>query len=110
MSVITAIIDTNLSPAPIQPFSQRVELFDPPVRTESNPFSDAFAAAMNMVGDTNAMIAEMEQLQLDFATGRLDDILALQMATDRANNALNFTSQVTNRIIEAYREIMRMQI
>jgi flagellar hook-basal body complex protein FliE len=110
MSAITALVNTNLSPAEIQPFAPRLELFEQPPVRDSNPFSDAFSAAMSMIGDTNTIIAEFEQAQLDFATGRLDDILAVQMAQDRANNALNFTSQVTNRIIEAYREIMRMQI
>jgi flagellar hook-basal body complex protein FliE len=32
------------------------------------------------------------------------------MAQDRAYSSLNFTVQVTNKIIESYREIIRMQI
>ena len=75
-----------------------------------NPFSAFFGAAVDMVRATNQHQLEAEQLQLDFATGRIDDILAVQLAQDRAFTSLNFTVQVTNRIIESYREIMRMQI
>jgi len=110
MSAITAMIDTTPAMAVVQPFPPDLQVLRRSPDEVENPFSSFFNAALNMVNDTNTMIAEAEQLQLDFATGRLDDILAVQMAMDRAGNALNFTAQVTNRIIESYREIMRMQI
>ena len=108
--MITAAINTTLQPIPVQPFSQQLERIITPERDEQSPFSAFFNAALNVLNDTNAMQTEMYQAQLDFATGRLDDILAVQLAIDRASNALNFTTQVTNRIIESYREIMRMQL
>jgi len=111
MSPITALIDTNLTAAPIQPFPSQLQALRQPEENEQvSPFSSFFNAALGMVNDTNEMQHNMYQMQLDLATGRLDDILAVQMAMDRASNSLNFTSQVTNRIIESYREIMRMQI
>jgi len=75
-----------------------------------NPFSAFFGAATDMLRASNEHQLHAERLQLDFATGRIDDILAVQLAQDRASTSLNFTVQVTNRIIESYREIMRMQI
>ena len=110
MSAITAIIDTSPEMAAIQPFAPNLQLIRPPEAETENPFSAFFNAALSVVNDTNTMVAHAEHMQLDFATGRIDDILAVQMSMDRAQNALNFTSQITNRIIESYREIMRMQI
>jgi len=112
MSPITSLLDTSLIAAPIQPFPSRLTVLQNPAADESefNPFAAMFNAAMDVLDDTNRMVANAQQYQLDFATGRVDDILAVQMAMDRANNAINFTSQITNRVIEAYREIMRMQI
>ena len=109
--MITALVDSIPRAAEIQPFSENLQLLNR-LQNENveNPFSAFFTAALSVVDDTNSMVATAEQMQLDFATGRIDDILAVQMAMDRASNALNFTSQVTNRIIESYREIMRMQI
>ena len=109
MSLITAALRTDLQPIEIRPFSMELERILTPEPTQS-PFSAFFNAALNMLGDTNRMATEAEQAQLDFATGRLDDILAVQMAMDRMSNSLNFTTQVTNRVIESYREIMRMQL
>lgn len=110
MSAITVLIDSTPAPVAIQPFAPRLQLIKPPADEAENPFSFFFNAALNVIDDTNSMISHSEQMQRDFATGRIDDILAVQMAMDRASNALNFTSQITNRVIESYREIMRMQI
>lgn len=111
MSVITALVDTNLVAAPLQAFPSRLEQRNTPEVTEpDNPFSMFFNSALNMVEDANMHQAHANQMQLDFATGRLDDILAVQTSMSRASDSLTFTTQVTNRIIEAYREIMRMQI
>ena len=108
--IANPIAELMMAP-PIQP----VSVINPPqningINEASSPFSSFFDAAMNVVRDTNVMQLEADQLQMDFATGRIDDILAVQLSQDRAMNALNFTVQITNRVIEAYREIMRMQI
>ena len=110
MPPITSLVDTTVSAIPIQPFSDQLQLTSHPAAEPSSPFSAFFDAAIGMINDTNQMQLDARQLQFDFATGRLDDILAVQMGMDRASNALTFTTQVTNRIIEAYREIMRTQI
>jgi len=107
---ITAIIDTTIAPSQLQAFSEPLQLMPQQTEETRNPFSAFFDAAMGMMHDTNRMQLETRQLQFDFATGRMDDILAVQMSMDRASNALQFTTQITNRIIESYREIMRMQI
>ena len=102
-------IDTQLTPSSIRPFTPNEEV----VAASGSPasvFSTFFDAAMGVVNDTNFMQLEADQLQLDLATGRIDDILAVQLAQDRAFTALNFTVQITNRVIESYREIMRMQM
>jgi len=110
MLPVTALIDTTPAPALIQPFAPNLEMIRLPAEETVTPFSSFFNAALGTINDTNSMVASMEQMHLDFATGRIDDILAVQMAVDRAQNAVNFTSQITTRIIESYREIMRMQI
>ena len=108
--MITSVLSTNVVAAPILPFAESLERLREPVSDPQSPFSAFFNAAMGMVQDANRIATQAEQMQIDFATGRLDDILAVQMAMDRASNALTFTTQITNRVIEAYREIMRMQI
>ena len=73
-------------------------------------FDQFLQAAMDVVNETNHLIIESDVEQVLFATGQTNDMLAVVMAQERAGGALNFTVQITNRIIEAYREIMRMQV
>ncbi|MCL2874008.1 MAG: flagellar hook-basal body complex protein FliE [Defluviitaleaceae bacterium] len=81
-----------------------------PVAENGNTFEMFYNAAINLINEVNEHQRSSYQLQLDFATGRTDDVLAVMMAQEKAHASLNFTVQVTSRIVEAYREIMRMQI
>lgn len=73
-------------------------------------FDQFLNAAMDVVNETNMRLIESDIAQVNFATGQCNDMLNVVLAQDRAGSALNFTVQVSNRIIEAYREIMRMQV
>lgn len=73
-------------------------------------FDSFFNAAMDLITETNDYQLAADQAQTDFATGKSDDILSVLLAQEKAYTSLNFTVQVTNKIIESYREIMRMQI
>ena len=75
-----------------------------------NTFESFYTAAVDILNATNGFQLRAEQLQTDLATGKTDDILMVLLAQDRAHSSLNFTVQVTNKIIESYREIMRMQM
>ncbi|MCL2351489.1 MAG: flagellar hook-basal body complex protein FliE [Firmicutes bacterium] len=76
----------------------------------ANAFGDFLDAALGAINRTNARLSEAGQAQLDLASGRTDDILSVLMAQEKAYTSLNLTVQVTNRVIDAYREIMRMQL
>ena len=80
------------------------------IREEERVFDQFLRAAMDVVNQTNERIIESDVEQMRFATGQSNDMLTVILAQERAGSALNFTVQITNRIIEAYREIMRMQI
>ena len=73
-------------------------------------FDQFLRAAMDVVNQTNERIIESDIEQVRFATGQSNDMLTVILAQERAGSALNFTVQITNRVIEAYREIMRMQV
>ena len=78
--------------------------------TSKSSFEGFFDAAVKLFDDTSRLQLIDEQLQLDYAAGRTDDLVAVVMAQQKAYSALNFTVQVTNKIIEAYREIMRISV
>ncbi len=79
-------------------------------KSSGEGFTSFFDASVNMLNQTNDYQTEAKQLQLDFASGKTDDILAVTLAQEKAMTALNFTVQVTNKFLDAYNEIMRIQL
>ncbi len=71
------------------------------------PFSDYLNQALN---NTNNLLQTSERLSNDFAAGLTDNIHEVSIASQKAEVALQFTMQVRNKILDAYTEIMRMQI
>jgi len=88
--------------------------FRPQIERHGSDAKDAFGAlfnaALGVVNETNSLQKNADALQLDLAAGRTDDILSVLLAQEKAYSSLNFTVQVTNKVIEGYREIMRMQL
>ena len=74
------------------------------------PFESLLQAYLSMVNNAGLMESHAQNLQIDYALGKHDDMLSVILAQEMAFTSLHFTVQVTNRVIEAYREIMRMQI
>lgn len=64
----------------------------------------------NKLGDLNAKQAESGQLMTDLATGKTDDIAQSMMRMQEASIELKMATQVRNKVIDAYQEILRMQI
>ncbi len=73
----------------------------------SMPFSDCLKQALN---NTNDLLIESDRLADDFAAGRTDNIHQVTLAAEKADIALQFTMQIRSKILDAYSEIMRMQI
>lgn len=80
------------------------------IDSKSDVFSDIYNAAINMLDETNKYQLDVEKVQQDFASGKNDDMLTVMMAQEKAYTSLNFTMQVTNKIMESYKEIMRLQL
>ena len=70
-------------------------------------FGDFLMEALNQ---TNQLQLESEKVSEDFAAGRIDDIHQVMIVAEKADIALQFTMQIRNKILDAYNEIMRMQI
>ncbi|NLH96663.1 MAG: flagellar hook-basal body complex protein FliE [Clostridiaceae bacterium] len=71
------------------------------------PFADYLKLALYR---TNDLLLEVDRLADDFAAGRTDNIHQVMLAGEKANIALQFTLQIRNKLLDAYNEIMRMQI
>ena len=78
--------------------------------SKTDYFGKFFNEAIELIEKTNTMQIDADQKQIDFITGKSDDMIGLVMAESRASSAIQFTSQITNKILNAYQEIMRIPI
>lgn len=82
-------------------------------RTESTSsgqgpsFADTLKEAVNNV---NQLQVESDRKAQELATGKTDDVASVMMAAEKADIALRAMVQVRNKIIDAYQEIMKMQV
>jgi flagellar hook-basal body complex protein FliE len=60
--------------------------------------------------EVNRLEKQADNLTKKLAAGEDVDIHDVMIATEKANIALQLTIQVRNKAVEAYNEIMRMQI
>lgn len=74
---------------------------------KNDTFSNLLSNAINQV---NEMQLEGEEYKKLLTIGELDNLHDLTIATEKANTALQVVMSVRNKVVEAYREIMRIQI
>lgn len=73
-------------------------------------FENVLSAAMNMVNETNDLQNSAESAQMQFVLGMADNPHDMQIAASKALSAVQYTQAVKDKMLEAYREIMNMQI
>lgn len=59
---------------------------------------------------SNVLRQESDQITNDILMGKSDNLHAMMIAGEKADVALQLTMQIRNKILDAYNEIMRMQI
>jgi flagellar hook-basal body complex protein FliE len=60
--------------------------------------------------DLNAQQVDAGKASEDMATGRVDDVAQTMLRIEQANVSLQMATQVRNKVIEAYQEVLRMQM
>jgi len=73
----------------------------------SQQFGSFLNNAMNSLSDQEAQV---DQLNTQMVAGNLPDVSQLMIASQKAELGLDLTLQVRNKVIEAYQEIMRIQM
>lgn len=79
-------------------------------RESAGEFGNFFEKAIENLNTTNAYLSDAENEKLRWALGETDNTNELGIALQKASTALQYTVAVRDKFIEAYREIMQMQI
>lgn len=73
-------------------------------------FDNVLQSVMNIVNETDTMINSAEEESIKYALGYSDNTHDLQIAQQKANLALQYTVAVRDKFLDAYKEIMNIQI
>ncbi|MBP5593830.1 flagellar hook-basal body complex protein FliE [Pseudobutyrivibrio sp.] len=73
-------------------------------------FQSMLDSVMALLEDTNSAIKTANREQVAFALGETDNTHDLMIAEQKANIALQYTVAVRDKVLEAYQQIMQMQV
>lgn len=85
---------------------KQIRPVDPSTR-DDGPFSNAVNRAVKVVDAEQKNAADVAAR---FAAGDEESLVRALVTTESANLSLRFALQVRNKVVEAYKEVMRMQI
>ncbi|MBD5550761.1 MAG: flagellar hook-basal body complex protein FliE [Lachnospiraceae bacterium] len=77
---------------------------------ETGGFGSLLDTAIKNFNLTNSYISDKEDMELKWAMGEVDNPHDLTIALSKASQALNYTVAIRDRLLDAYKEIMQMQI
>lgn len=73
-------------------------------------FDNLLNSAINMYKEADGLQNAAEESEINFALGYASSTHELAAAQQKANIALQYTVKVTNKALEAYKELMNMQV
>lgn len=73
-------------------------------------FGSLLETAMDNLSVTNGYLSDMEDEEIKWALGESKNTHDLTIAIQKASTALQYTVAIRDKVLEAYKEIMQMQI
>ena len=102
---------SSLAPNLINLLSNEAIKFDSDKLSEQaqsdGSFADILTQALNTASETDT-VDKISSLEL--LAGQNDDLTGLMLDIQKAELSLNLALQIRNKVIDAYNEIMRMQV
>lgn len=73
-------------------------------------FNDLLTTAMDNINTTNSYLSDAENEEIKWALGETENTHDLTIALQKASTALQYTVAIRDKLLDAYKEIMQMQI
>ncbi len=77
---------------------------------DGNMFSAILGTAIDNIKATNSYLSDAENEEIRFALGETDNTHDLSIALSKASTALQYTVAIRDRLMDAYKELMQIQI
>lgn len=78
--------------------------------TGSESFTEALQAAKDLVEMNKVAAQDVENKTMDFMMGKNDNIVDLMVAQEKSGILLQYSLQVRNGLLSAYKEIINLSI
>lgn len=79
-------------------------------KTTGTLFESFLNTAIDNIRTTNGYLSDAEDEKIKFAMGETENTHDLMIAMQKASTALQYTVTIRDKLLEAYKEIMQMQI
>lgn len=79
-------------------------------QVEGTMFDAFLSSAIDTLKTTNSYLSDSENEKIRFALGETENAHDLTIAMQKASDALQYTTLVRDKLLEAYNQIMQMQI
>ncbi len=109
LSMINGISSLNLNKVE-ESGSLTGSLYEKAQKADGTVFESFLNTAINNISTTNAYLSNAENEEIRFALGETENTHDLTIALQKASTALQYTVAVRDKLLEAYKEIMQMQI
>ncbi len=92
---------------PVQNGNKVDQKFDKVEKQNGAGFKETFGNFVNEVNDLQMKSAESVE---NFATGKVENVHEVMIAMSKAEVSFKFMMETRNKLIDAYKEIIRMQV
>lgn len=79
-------------------------------KTDGTLFDAFLNTAIDNIKTTNSYLSDAEDEEIKFALGETENTHDLTIALQKASTALQYTVAIRDKLLDAYKEIMQMQI
>ena len=79
-------------------------------KTTGTLFDSFLNTAIDNIKTTNGYLSDAEDEELKFALGETENTHDLIIALQKASTALQYTVSIRDKLLDAYKELMQMQI
>lgn len=77
---------------------------------DGNMFEALLNTAIGNIKTTNSYLSDMENEEVRFMLGETENTHDLTIALQKASTALQYTVAIRDKLLDAYKELMQMQI
>lgn len=79
-------------------------------KTDGTLFDSFLNTAIDNIKTTNGYLSAWENEEIKFALGETENTHDLTIALQKASTALQYTVAIRDKLLDAYKELMQMQI